>query len=201
MAHAGYFKVEELKTLRKFGTKLQGHPHREYLRDLETSSGPLGEGLSQAVGMAIAEKINNKDSDKNFFCIMSDGELDEGQTWEAILLANKYKLGNLIAILDRNNIQISGFTEEIMPLNNLVHKFLSFNWDVHEVDGDNFREINNAIEKSKEKKDKPSIIIAHTIPGCGIKIFENNYHWHGSVPNKEQAVEALKELEELEASF
>lgn len=196
MAHVGYFKIEELETLRKFGSRLQGHPHREYLSYLETSSGPLGEGLSQAVGMAIAEKINNKNSDKTFYCIMSDGELDEGQTWEAIMLANKYKLGNLIAILDRNNIQISGFTEDIMPLNNLVHKFLSFNWDVHEVDGDNLKEVNNAIEKSKENKNKPSIIIAHTIPGSGVKNFENNYHWHGVTPNKEESKQALLELDE-----
>jgi transketolase len=196
MAHAGYFEIEELETLRKFGSRLQGHPHREYLPYLETSSGPLGEGLSQAVGMAITEKINNEKSNKNFYCIISDGELNEGQTWESFMLANKYKLGNLIVILDRNNIQISGFTEDIMPLNNLVHKFLSFNWEVHEVDGEDFKEINNAIEKSKENKNKPSIIIANTIPGSGVKVFENNYHWHGITPNKEQARQALIVLDE-----
>jgi len=196
MAHAGYFEIEELETLRKFGSRLQGHPHREYLPYLETSSGPLGEGLSQAVGMAIAEKINIINSTKTFYCIISDGELNEGQTWEAFMLANKYKLGNLIIILDRNNIQISGFTEDVIPLNNLVHKFLAFNLDVHEVDGDNFIEINNAIEKSKEIINKPSIIIAHTIPGYGVKGFENNYHWHGVTPNKEQAKQALLELDE-----
>jgi transketolase len=196
MAHSGYFKIEELGTLRKFGSRLQGHPHREYLSYIETSSGPLGEGLSQAIGMAITEKINNKDSTKTFYCLMSDGELDEGQNWEAIMLANKYKLGNLIIIIDRNNIQISGFTEDIMPLNNLVHKFLVFNCDVHEVDGYNFKEINNAIEKSKEKKDKPSVIVAHTIPGSGVKILENNYYFHGNIPTKEQARQALIELDE-----
>jgi transketolase len=196
MAHAGYFEIEELETLRKFGSRLQGHPHREYLPYLETSSGPLGEGLSQAVGMAITEKINNEKSNKNFYCIISDGELNEGQTWESFMLANKYKLGNLIVILDRNNIQISGFTEDIMPLNNLVHKFLSFNWEVHEVDGEDFKEINNAIEKSKENKNKPSIIIANTIPGSGVKVFENNYHWHGITPNKEQARQALIVVDE-----
>jgi len=196
LAHVGYFPVEELQTLRKFGSRLQGHPHREFLPFLETSSGPLGEGLSQAVGMAIADRLDNKNSDKIIYCLMSDGELDEGQTWEAIMLANKYKLGNLIAIVDRNNIQISGFTEEVMPLNNLVHKWSSFNWDVHEVDGDNFKEINNAIEKAKEIKNKPSVIIAHTIPGSGVKMFENNYHWHGAIPNKEQAESALVELNE-----
>jgi transketolase len=194
MAHAGYFPIEELQSLRKFGSRLQGHPHREYLPSMETSSGPLGSGLSQAVGMAMADKMDNVDSEKTIYCLMSDGELNEGQSWEAIMLAAKNKLGNLIAIVDRNNIQISGFTEEVMPLNNLIHKWSSFNWDVHEVDGDNFKEINNAIEKSKEKKDRPSVIIAHTIPGCGVKMFENNYHWHGNVPNEKQAKEALEEL-------
>lgn len=201
MAHSGYFPINELQTLRKFGSRLQGHPDRKFLPYLESSSGPLGEGLSQAVGMTLAEKMNNKNSDKTFYCLMSDGELEEGQTWEAIMLANKYKLGNLIAIIDRNNIQISGFTEEVMPLNNLVHKWTSFNWDVHEVDGENFKEINNAIEKAKDKKDKPSVIIAHTTPGNGVKMFENNYHWHGSVPNKEQGIQALNELEELGSTF
>jgi transketolase len=196
MAYCGYFPIEELQTLRKFKSRLQGHPHREYLPFLETSSGPLGSGLSQAIGMTLAEKINNKKSDKFFYCLMSDGELNEGQNWEAIMLANKYKLGNLIVIIDRNNIQISGYTEEIMPLNNLIYKFLSFNWDVHEVDGHNLKEINNSIQKAKEKKDKPSVIIAHTIPGYGVKAFENNYHWHGTTPNKEQAIQALIELEE-----
>ncbi len=196
MAHAGYFSKEELGTLRKFGSKLQGHPHREFLPMLETSSGPLGEGLSQAVGMAIADRIDNKDSGTTIYCLISDGELDEGQTWEAIMLASKYKLGNLITIVDRNNIQLSGPTEEIMPLYNLKDKFTAFNWDVHEIDGSNFKEINNAIEKSKEKKYKPSIIIANTIPGMGVKIFENNYKWHGSVPNKEQMESAIIELEQ-----
>jgi transketolase len=196
MAHAGYFPIEELQTLRKFGARLQGHPHREYLPFIETSSGPLGSGLSQAIGMALAEKMDNGTSTKTFYCLMSDGELDEGQTWESIMLANKYKLGNLVAIVNRNNIQLSGFTEDIMPLNNLIHKWTSFNWDIHEVDGDNFKEVNNAIEKAKEKKDKPSVIIAHNTPGRGVKMFENNYHWHGEVPSKEQAKAALIELDE-----
>lgn len=196
MAHAGYFPINELQTLRKFGSRLQGHPDRKFLPYLETSSGPLGEGLSQAVGMAIALKMDKKNSDTIVYCLISDGELDEGQTWEAIMLGSKYKLDNLIVIVDRNNIQISGFTEDIMPLNNLIHKWTSFNWDVHEVDGDNFKEINNTIIKSKEKKDKPSVIIANTIPGNGVKMFENNYYFHGTVPNKEQAREALIELGE-----
>ncbi len=202
MAHAGYFPINELQTLRKFESRLQGHPHKVFLPFLETSSGPLGSGLSQAAGMAIADKMDNQKSDlsvqtdKFIYCLISDGELNEGQSWEAIMLASKNKLENLIVIVDRNNIQISGFTEDVMPLNNLIHKFSSFNWDVHEIEGDNFKQINNAIEKSKEVKDKPSVIIANTIPGCGVKMFENNYHWHGVTPNKEQAIQALSELEE-----
>ncbi|MDD3662396.1 MAG: transketolase [Candidatus Pacebacteria bacterium] len=196
MAHSGYFPIQELQTLRKKGTRLQGHPHREFLPYLETSSGPLGEGLSQAVGMAIAEKINKSNSSKKFYCLMSDGEMNEGQTWEAAMLGAKHKLNNLIAIVDRNNIQISGFTEEIMPLNNLIHKWSTFNWNVLEIDGNDFNEINNALEKTKESKDRPSMIIAKTTPGNGVKLFENNYHWHGSVPNKEQAKQALLELDE-----
>ncbi len=194
MAHSGYFPINELLTLRKFGSRLQGHPHRKFLPFLETSSGPLGSGLSQAIGMALSLKMD-KDSTKTIYCLMSDGELDEGQVWEAIMLAGKNKLDNLIVIIDRNNIQIGGFTEDIMPLNNIMHKWSSFNWDVQEVDGHNFKEINNAIQIAKEKKDKPSVIIAHTIPGCGVSIFENNYYWHGVVPNKKQAEEALLELD------
>lgn len=195
MAHSGYFDLEELETLRKKGSRLQGHPHRDFLPYLETSSGPLGEGLSQAVGMAIAEKIDNPNSTKKFYCLMSDGELNEGQTWEAIMLGAKYKLNNLIAIVDRNNIQISGFTEDIMPLNSLFSKWLSFNWSVFEIDGNHFEEIDNAIKKARESKDKPSVIIANTTPGRGVSLFENNYLWHGSTPNKEQAKQALLELE------
>lgn len=196
MAYAGYFPIEELKTLRKFGSRLQGHPHREFLSYLETSSGPLGEGLSQAVGMAIVEKIDNKDGNKIIYCLISDGELDEGQTWEAIMLASKYKLGNLITIIDRNNIQISGNTENIMPLDSIKDKFLAFGWDVHEADGSNLRQINNMIEISKDKKHKPSVIIVNTTPGFGVKMFENNYKWHGTVPNKNEMELAIKELEE-----
>lgn len=196
MAQSKYFSIHELLTLRKFGSRLQGHPHRKFLPFLETSSGPLGSGLSQAIGMALAEKINNPESDKIFYCLMSDGELDEGQSWEAIMLASKYKLNNLIAIVDRNNIQISGFTEDVMPLNNLVHKWSSFNWNTYEVDGHDFAEIHNAIIKAKENKNKPTVIIANTIPGCGVKMFENNYYWHGTAPSKEQAEIALAELEE-----
>lgn len=198
MAHSGYFPTEELKTLRKFGSRLQGHPHREFMSFLETSSGPLGSGLSQTVGMAIAERINKgKSSDKFFYCLMGDGELDCGQIWEATMLAGKEKLGNLIGIIDRNNIQIDGFTEDIMPLESLRAKFESFNWHVLEVNGHDFDDINNAIETAKAEFSKPTMIIAHTIPGKGVDFVERKYEWHGKPPNKEEAALALAELRTL----
>jgi transketolase len=194
MAHSGYFPVEELKTLRKFGTRLQGHPHREYLPYVENSSGPLGEGLSQAVGMALADRIDHKENERFIYCFMSDGEHDEGNTWEAVMLAGKNKLRNLIAVVDRNNIQIDGFTEDIMPLEPLADKWRSFNWHVIEVGGHDFKSLNEAVEEAQGIFEKPSVIIAHTIPGKGVKEFEKDYKWHGMAPNKEQGEMALKEL-------
>ncbi len=198
MAHAGYFPVEELKTLRKFGTRLQGHPHREYLKFLETSSGPLGEGLAQAVGMALTERMNNgANTEKYIYCLMSDGELNEGNSWEAIMLAGKNKLRNLIAVVDRNNIQIDGFTENIMPLEPLADKWRAFNWHVIEVGGHNFDELNDAIEEAQGIYEKPTVIIAHTIPGKGVKEFERDYKWHGKAPTVEEGEMALKELRDF----
>lgn len=198
LAHAGYFPVEETLTLRKFGTRLQGHPHREYLPMLETSSGPLGVGLSQAVGMALADRIDSgRASGRQIYCLMSDGEHDEGNTWEAILLAGKEKLQNLTAIVDRNNIQIDGFTEDIMPLEPFADKYKAFNWNVIEIGGHNMREIVGAFETAKAVFEKPSVIIAHTIPGKGVPQFERKYEWHGKSPNKEEAEMALKELRTL----
>jgi transketolase len=198
MAHSGYFPVSELKTLRKFGTRLQGHPHREYLPMVETSSGPLGHGLGQAVGMALAERIDKgKSSDRFFFCLLGDGELDEGANWEAAMLAGKEKIHNLIAIVDRNNIQIDGFTEDIMPLESLRAKWEAFGWHVLEIDGHDFSNIVDAIDQAKAIFSKPSVIIAHTIPGKGVKEFERDYHWHGITPKKEEADMALKELRTL----
>ena len=194
MAHAGYFPVEELKTLRKFGSRLQGHPHREWLPMLETSSGPLGSGLSQAVGMALADRIDSKQNERTVFCLMSDGEMDEGNTWEAMMLGAKEKLHNLIAIVDRNNIQIDGFTEDIMPLEPFADKWMAFNWHVIEIDGHDFQEIFDAVEKAKSQKEKPSVIIARTIPGKGVPEFEGKYEWHGKSPNKEEAKIALDAL-------
>ncbi len=201
MAHAGYFPIEELKTLRKFGTRLQGHPHREYLPYVETSSGPLGLGLSQAVGMALSDRIDKKDLDRFIYCFLGDGELDEGNNWEAIMLAGKHKLHNLIAIIDRNNIQIDGYTENIMPLESLGDKWRAFNWHVLEVSGHDFRAINEAIQEAQAVYEKPTVIIAHTIPGKGVHEFERDYKWHGYDPNAKEAKKdyemALKELRTL----
>ena len=197
MAHAGYFPLEELKTLRKFGTRLQGHPHREYLPYVETSSGPLGLGLSQAAGMALADRMDGKDKDRFIYCFMSDGELDEGNSWEGAMLAGKNKLRNLIAIVDRNNIQIDGFTENIMPLEPLADKFRAFNFHVIEVSGHDFRAINEAVAEAQAVYEKPTVIIAHTIPGKGVHEFERDYKWHGKPPNKEEAKIALHELRTL----
>jgi transketolase len=189
MAHAGYFPVSQLMTLRKFGSKLQGHPHRDFLPMLETSSGPLGSGLSQTIGMALADRIDNgKSSGRQFYCLMSDGELDEGNSWEAIMLAGKEKIQNLTAIVDRNSIQIDGFTEDIMPLNPLVDKWRSFNWHVQEVNGHDFMEIDRAVSEAHAVFDRPSVIIAHTIPSKGIPEFERKFEWHGKVPTTAEEV-------------
>jgi transketolase len=206
MAHAGYFKVEELLTLRKLGSRLQGHPHRGTLPGIETSSGPLGSGLSQAIGMAMAERIDNPYSSKFFYCLTGDGELNEGQVWEALMLAGKEKLNNLIMIVDRNGIQIDGYTKDVMPLEPLAEKFESFNFDVQEVDGHNIRALNDAIGKAQAVYSQPSVIIAHTIASKGVDVFERDFRWHGNPPGKgpedrviheEQATVALKKLRTL----
>jgi len=195
MAHFGYFPVEELKTLRKFGSRLQGHPHREYLPGVENSSGPLGLGLSQAVGMAIASRIDKGvSSNKYIYAFLSDGEQECGITWEAAMLAGKEKLHNLIAVIDRNNIQIDGFTEDVMPLEPLADKWRAFNWHVLEVDGHNMEEIVGAFNEAKSIFEKPTMIIAHTIPGKGVSFMERKFEWHGKPPNKEEAEMALVEL-------
>jgi len=197
LAHAGYIPVEELKTLRKFGSRLQGHPHREFLPILETSSGPLGSGLSQAVGMALADMIDLKNSGRKIYCFTGDGELDEGQNWEAIMLAGKNKLSNLCVVVDRNNIQIDGNTEDIMPLESISNKWSSFNWHVIEIDGHNMEDIANAFELARAIAEKPTVIIAHTIPGKGVKEFERDYRWHGKAPNTDEAKIAIQELRTL----
>jgi len=199
LAHAGYFKLEELKTLRKLGSRLQGHPHRGSMAGIETTSGPLGSGLSQAIGMALASKLDKKKN--RIFCLMSDGEHNEGNTWEAIMFAGKNRLSNLTAIIDRNNIQIDGFTEEVMPLDSLRDKYEAFNWHVLEIDGHNISEVVAALYEAKAIYEKPTVIIAHTIPGKGVSFMEKNYLWHGASPNKDQAREALSELRTLEGKI
>lgn len=199
MAHAGYFPISELKTLRKLGSRLQGHPHRTALPGVETTSGPLGSGLSQATGLALAGRIDN--ASWHVFCLMSDGEQDCGNTWEGAMLAGKNKLHNLTALIDRNNIQIDGFTENIMPLENLKAKYESFNWHVLEIDGHNMQEIIAAFDEAKAIFEKPTVIIAHIIPGKGVNFMENKFEWHGKPPNKEEAKLALQELRTLQGKI
>jgi transketolase len=199
MAHAGYFPVKECETLRKFGSRLQGHPERERLPGLETTSGPLGEGLSQGAGLAYAFRMKNSASKtaadtRRVYVCMGDGEQDEGNVWEAVMWTAKEKLSNLTAIIDRNNIQIDGMTEDIMPLGDLRGKYESFGWHVLEVDGHNIRQFIDAVEEAKAIYEKPTVIIAHTIAGKGVPDIETDYHWHGKPPTKEEGVKFLKEL-------
>jgi transketolase len=206
MAQAGYFPVEELMTLRKLGSRLQGHPERLRLPGLETTSGPLGCGLSQACGIALAMRMDNV-AHRWVYVIMSDGELDEGNIWEAAMLGSKYKLGNIIAIVDRNNIQLDGPTEIVLPLEDLKAKWESFGWYVIEIDGNNIPEVINACALGRSIVDKPVIIIAHTVPGKGVDYMEYDYRWHGNPPGladiagmppkAEQAKVALRELRSL----
>jgi transketolase len=199
LAHAGYFPIAELKTLRKLGTRLQGHPHRGALPGVETTSGPLGSGLSQACGMAYGLRMDN--SRRWVYCLMSDGEQDAGNTWEAVMFAGKYKLQNLTAIMDRNNIQIDGFTEDIMPLEPIKEKYEAFGWHVLEIDGHNMEAIINACNEAKAIVEKPVLIIAHTIPGKGVDFMEYKFEWHGKPPNAEEAKKALHELRTLQGKI
>lgn len=208
LASAGYFLPIELLTLRKFGSRLQGHPHTEFLPFVETSSGPLGEGLSQAIGMALADRIlqkydrethrdNYNLNKKYFYCLIGDGEMNEGQIWEALMLWSKNKITNLITIIDRNNIQIDGNTEDIMPLEPLKQKLEAFNFNVLSIDGHDIREIVTAINIAKENLNKPTIIIANTIAGKGFKSIEGDYHWHGKAPNTKELEDARFSLDDI----
>ena len=196
MAYAGYFEKQELQTLRKFGSRLQGHPERTKLPGLETTSGPLGCGLSQACGIALAMRMD-KQVHRFVYVVMGDGELDEGNVWEAAMLAGKEKLHNIIGIIDRNNIQIDGQTEDVMPLEDLRGKWESFGWHVIEIDGNDVEAVIDACAMARAIVEKPIMIIAHTIPGKGIDFMEYDFRWHGIPPNHEQAKEALKELRTL----
>jgi transketolase len=195
LANADYFPKTELKTLRKLNSRLQGHPHNLDLPGIENSSGPLAQGISQAIGMALAAKLDHKRN--RIYCISSDGEQNEGQVWEALMFAGKYRLNNLTIILDRNNIQIDGYTEEVMPLEPLKAKYEAFNWHVIEVDGHNIDQVIAAAHEAEAVYEKPTMIIAHTIPGKGVHFMEYDYTWHGMPPNKEQALEALKDLRSM----
>lgn len=192
LAHAGYFPVEECLTLRKFGSRLQGHPEREKLPGLETTSGPLGSGLSQAAGMAYGLRMDGKKN--RVYVLMSDGEQQEGNTWEGAMFAGHYKLSNLTAIMDRNNIQIDGMTEDVMSLEPLQEKYEAFGWHVLSIDGHNLEAIADAVDHAKAVADRPTLIIAHTIPGKGVPEIEGDYRWHGKPPSKEEAARFLKEL-------
>jgi transketolase len=200
MAEAGYFDKKELETLRKLGSRLQGHPERTKLPGLETTSGPLGCGLSQAIGMALALRLN-KQPHRWVYVTMGDGELDEGNVWEAAMLAPKYKLSNIIGIIDRNNIQIDGPTEEVLPLEDLHNKWEAFGWHVIEVDGNNIEAFIDACAMAKAITEKPVMIIAHTVPGKGVGFMEYDYKWHGVAPNHEQAQEAIKEIKTLQSEI
>jgi len=195
MAHAGYFPVDELSTLRKFGSRLQGHPERERIPALETTSGPLGSGLSQAAGMALAARMDGKKW--RTYCCVSDGEQDAGNIWEAVMFAGANKLSNLTAVMDRNNIQINGMTENVMPLEPLADKYRAFNWHVIEVDGHNIADFIDAVEEAKAIYEKPTLILAHTIPGKGIAEIEFDHEWHGKPPSAEEEKKFLKELRTL----
>jgi len=195
MAHAGYFPVEECLTLRKFGSRLQGHPERERLPGIETTSGPLGSGLGQASGYAYGARMDEKKF--RVYCLMSDGEQDAGNTWESAMFAGNNKLSNLTAVMDRNNIQINGMTEDVMPLEPIRAKYEAFNWNVIEVDGHNIEQFVDAVEEAKAVYEKPTLILAHTIPGKGIKEIEFDYKWHGIPPKPEEAKRFLTELRTL----
>lgn len=194
MAEAGFFSESELMTLRQWGSRLQGHPERMMLPGLETTSGPLGCGVAQGAGMAYALQYLDKQRHRWAYVVTGDGELDEGNIWESAMFAGKYKLAQLIVFVDRNNIQIDGPTEDVMPLENLREKWESFGWHVQEIDGNNVRAVIDAVNFAKAVENKPCCIITHTIPGKGVDFMEYDYTWHGIAPNSEQAEQALAEL-------
>lgn len=201
MAERGYFDKKELMTLRKFGSRLQGHPERTKLPGLENTSGPLGSGLSQAAGVAYVLQYIDHQPHRFVYVVTGDGELNEGNIWEAAMFGGKYKLSQLIVFIDRNNIQIDGNTEDVMPLEDLAGKWESFGWHVQEIDGHNVESIQDAASMARAITNKPSVIITHTIPGKGVDFMEYDYHWHGTPPNHEQAKDALKKLRSLDGKI
>lgn len=193
MARSGYFPVEELMTLRKLNSRLQGHPSRKDLPGIETSTGSLGQGLSVAVGICLGLKLDKMRN--RVYCLMGDGEQDEGQVWEAAMAAAHFKLDNLCGIVDVNGLQIDGFTKEVMNIEPLAKKYESFCWHVLEIDGHDIEEVLTAFEKAKTAKNRPTVIIAHTIKGRGVSFMENQVGWHGKAPTKEDFALAVAELE------
>ncbi|MCX8195347.1 MAG: transketolase, partial [Candidatus Micrarchaeota archaeon] len=194
MGRAGFFKIEETLSLRKLGSRMQGHPSKSWLPGVENSSGPLGEGLAIACGMALAGKMDAKGY--RVYCMTSDGEHQEGSTWEAVMFAAKYKLDNLVAICDRNYIQIDGNTEEVMPIGDLAEKYRSFGWHAISVNGHDYPALINAFAEARRTKGKPTMIVAQTTPGKGVSFFENKFSWHGKAPSREEGQRALEELED-----
>lgn len=195
MASAGYFSLKKVKGLREFGSILQGHPERTFYPALETTSGPLGLGLGQAAGIAVGAKMDGRENDFHAFCLMSDGEQDEGNTWESAMFAAKNELDNLVAIMDRNSIQISGYTHEVMPIESIKEKYSTFGWQVFEVNGHDISDIVSTSEQARSIRGAPILIIAYTTPGKGVPEIENDYRWHGRVPeNHEQMERFLEEI-------
>ncbi len=201
MAERGYFDVDELQTLRKFGSRLQGHPERLKLPGLENTSGPLGSGLSQGAGYAYTLQYIDEIKHRWVYVVTGDGELDEGNIWEAAMFAGKNKLSQLTVFIDRNNIQIDGSTEDVMPLEDLRGKWESFGWHVQEIDGHNIESVIDAASMARAITNKPSVVICHTIPGKGVDFMEYDYKWHGMAPNSEQAKIALQKLRTLDGKI
>jgi len=200
MANAGYFDRKELLTLRKLGSRLQGHPERTKLPGLESTSGPLGSGLSQAIGLALGLRLNNQPH-RQIYVTMGDGELDEGNVWEAAMLAPKYNLDTITVIVDRNNIQIDGLTEFVLPLENLKEKWEAFGWHVLEIDGNDVEAVIDACAMARAVTTKPTCILAYTVPGKGVDFMEYDFKWHGVPPDHEQAKKALVELRTLQGKI
>lgn len=192
LAHKGYFPIEELATLRKIGSHLQGHPDMNKVPGVDMSTGSLGTGISAAVGMALAGKLDKKEH--YVFTLLGDGELQEGQVWEAAMAAGHYKLDNLIAFVDNNGLQIDGNINDVMSPNPIDVKFTAFGWHVLTIDGHDFQQIADAVAAAKAEKGKPTMIVAHTVKGKGISYMENQAGWHGSAPNEEQVAQAMTEL-------
>lgn len=199
LAYRGYFDRKELRKLRKLNSRLQGHPHNLSLPGIENSGGPLGQGMSQAIGMALAGKLDERPY--RVYCLGSDGELNEGQTWEAAMFAGNRRLNNLTWVIDRNNIQIDGHTEDVMPLEPLRDKLEAFNWHVIEIDGHNIEEIISACNMAAAIYERPAVIIAHTVPGKGVEFMQYKFEWHGKAPNVKEAHEALEQLRTLEGKI